>query len=181
MPIQLSIKEVLQLKNETAKAIIRTQHTLHMGVEYGTLTRNGEEVTPDTERPTFHEEITRYHNLLELSHTLHQHIGRANTEHGIPDLVRERQNYHALLRFYEQALKHTKPYTRTRSITVLGGGVEQVREEYTPHITSTTIKNTIKQLKGAIRDAQTEIDRANLNIIEIETLNRDDIEDLLDA
>ena len=182
--MHITIKELMQLKNEVAHTIQKHQRTLAYPtglIEYGIETINDDHITKPHDTTPFPDFYERYQRLLLISEQLHDALATASNELGINSLVRSRQNNLALIQACESALKHSKPYNQRESINVAGGGKETVTKTYQPHITSATLKARIRELKGRVRAAQTAIDEGNTRRVEVPHLTRAAIEELLDA
>jgi hypothetical protein len=185
----MTVKELMQLKNEVAAAIKTETNIntyLQMAGTGATRVQYGEEFHGD-ERvisarktipfPQYYERITKLYALSEL---LNSALSRANVELDVGDLVRERENVKMLIRICESALDHSKPFRRVDTQSVAGGGVERITKRYEPFVTSGDLKARIRDLKRHARGLQTRIDAANTMVIDVNGVERDEAEDLLD-
>jgi hypothetical protein len=186
---QITIRELLQLKNEVEAAVkaltggqawsdYNAIRTGKPSSNYGTVLVDG--VASQDQGERWFDQYQRLQRLMSLNDQLHTVLGEANVRLGIPSLVRQRENAKALLAQLERAIPASKPRDETKVVTIAGGGVQKVREQFIPHVSSKELKTQSKTLRRLLRELQVLIERANMTNVEI-SFDLNDVDDLLQS
>jgi len=174
--MEITVTEALRLKNEISSSVKKLQYNLNHNTSMGKTTEDDEDVTQDQEKFAYVEESLI--KALSISEEINHKIASFNREFNVDSTVRKLQNAKLLLQIYNSVLQKSKPSKSTRFENLGNGTRKSITVVYTPEVTSKEVKEKISHIKTAIRNFQTEIEKANTNILNL-TFEYSDVENLV--
>jgi len=162
--MKLSVIEAMRLKNELSSEIGKLQYT-RRGVSYGESFEGGERVD-DLEMTTIVQHMERAKVLLNMALEINDKLDSFNKDNKISNSVRKIKNNQLLLAMWNSALGQSETSKGVRKVQ-LDSKIEKVSYEFKPHLSKVAIRKTQKELKSMNRELQSEIDKANSQLIEI--------------
>lgn len=173
--MEITVSETLRLKNEISQIVNNFNRSIRHS-SLGHTTENGEKTSEGNET-SFKETISNLQTALKYSEDINNAIARFNSENRVDSKVRTLQNSKMLIEIYKNALPKTKS-TKTVRFDTVGNNKQKVEVQYIPDVTSTEIKNNIKQEKLNIRKLQSEIEVLNQKKIHL-SFDYSDVESLI--
>ncbi len=162
--MKVSVSEALRLKNEIIKMVHTTLGDTRIA-EYGVTTEDDKPVTERESCEKFPEVYAKLCKIFSISHQINSVLAKYDVESGISDLVRSLKNNEALLTVLTDALR-LKDSTQI-TYQAIGNKRVEVKRHFTPYVPIKEIKCKITLLKKEIRDIKRDIDKKNLETIEL--------------
>lgn len=160
--MKITVTEAMRLKNEIAGLV---QEIVCGSFSCGKTLVDG---VPEEESQA--EDVRMYmyrvERVLEISQHINSILARFNVESGVADAVRCKHNIELQTNRWSLALSQAEP-RKSKMHQVVGDKRVVVETVFEPSITKTDIKDAMRALKARERAIQGQIDRANLQMVEL--------------
>jgi len=162
--MKITVNEALRLRNELKNNLQNEYNKVRNGSYCGIKIQDGEDIT-DYNKDSIVIVMDRINKLTRYLVELETSITEFNVSSGITTFVLLVKYLEKVISNYEIVIQQSTPYKRKE--TPLMRESKEVTIEYNPVYTKTSLKETIKELKKSVREAQSKIFK--LNNAEIET------------
>jgi len=173
--MRITVMEAMRIQKVLAENIrdfMSHERSVILGQYFGD---DGTEINISNE-PNLPGYIAELSNLFRLSEVLSDKLSKFTCESGVSRMVKERENLKVLQRMYESAIRNM-PAEKTVTYQVVGNQRAKIETQFIPFWSKNKIKENLKTLKRKIRLLQSEIDKKNLEMVEL-PFEYEDIENL---